>query len=114
MASRVQAAAARKRGGARRPSKKKRSRRLGIFGLALLAIFILGFLVRRMMVPQAMHYLTHRPPESSESRGPDAAPEGTDDQVANPNENLRPGGDSEHLTAADRDRLNAIIKRRTK
>ncbi len=46
----------------RRRRKRVKARVLVAIGLALL---IAGFLFRRMMVPRAMHYLTHRPPDHS-------------------------------------------------
>ena len=93
---------ARKRRGAKRPAKKKRTRGLGIFGLSLLAALILGFLAKRSMIPSVVHYLAYRPPDQPQANAPGAS--------------QGPGadGDSENLTPDDRRQLDAIIKRKTK
>ena len=93
MVDRVRVASSRKRAGARRPPKKKRMRRLGIFGLALLAMLILGFLTKRIMIPSAVHYIAYRAPDQRQTNPPDA---------------------SEQLTPADQRQLDAIIKRKSK
>ena len=93
MADRVRVASPRKRAGARRPVKKKRPRRLGVFGLALLAALILGFLAKRVMIPSTIHYIQYRPPDQP--------------LPANP-------GASEQLTPNDSRALNAIIKSKDK
>jgi hypothetical protein len=84
-----------------------RSRRLGIFGLVILAVMILGFLTRRVMLPSAVHYLAHRAPDSPVATTDDGA---QSDSSASRND----GGDSEPITNSDRDELNAIIKHETK
>jgi hypothetical protein len=110
VADRVRVAASRKRGGAKRPVKKTRrprSRRLGTLALVVLAVMILGFLTRRVMLPSAVHYLAHRPADSPATT--------TDGGTAsNPSANQNGGADSEHLTTRDRDELNAIIKQKGK
>ena len=110
MADRVRVAASRKRGGAKRPVKKTRrprSRRLGIFALIVLAVMILGFLTRRVMLPSAVHYLAHRPADN-----PATTPDGV--AASDSSTNHDGGADSEHLTNGDRDELNAIIKQKGK
>src|SRR6266403_499101 len=63
VADRLRVAASRKRG-AKRPAKKKPRRRSpGILLLVALVVLILGFLTRRIMLPSAVHYLAHRPPD---------------------------------------------------
>jgi hypothetical protein len=97
-------AASRKRGGAKRPVKKTqraRSRRLGTLALVVLAVMILGFLTRRVMLPSAVHYLAHRPPDSPATN--------TDGGTAS-GSGANQDGDSEHLTTGDRQQLDAIIK----
>jgi hypothetical protein len=80
-----------------------------------LAVLIAGFVTRRVMVPKAMHYLTHRPPESAQSPGADAPPVGADEQASRAaGANPQAGADSEHLTARDREQLDAIIKHKAK
>ena len=106
MADRVRVAASRKRGGAKRPVKKTqraRSRRLGTFGLVLLAVMILGFLARRVMLPSAVHYLAHRPADNPATTTDGGA-------VSDSNQD----GDSEHLTTGDRQELDTIIKHKGK
>jgi hypothetical protein len=67
-------------------------RRLGIFGLALLAMLILGFLAKRIMIPSAVHYMAYRAPDQPQANPPA----------------------SEQLTPADQRQLDAIIKRKSK
>jgi len=112
VADRVRVAASRKRGGAKRPAKKSgrarsRSRRLGIIGLAFLAMMILGFLTRRVMLPSAVHYLVYRPPDNPAATSDDGA-------QSNSSANRDSGSDTEHLTTDDRDQLDAIIKNKAK
>ena len=106
MAGRVRVAASRKRGGAKRPVKKTRrarSRRLGTVALIFLAMLVLGFITRRVMLPSAVHYLAHRPADN-----PAANTDGG--TVSNSGANQDGGADSEHLTTGDRHELDAIIK----
>lgn len=100
MADRVRVAHARKRRGAKRPAKRKRTRGLRVFGLSLLAALILGFLAKRVMVPSVVHYLAYRPPDRPQI-DTTAASQGGDN-------------DSENLTPDDRRQLDEIIKRKAK
>lgn len=102
MADRARVAHARKRRGAKRPAKKKRTRGLGVLGLSLLVAMILGFLAKRTMIPSVVHYLAYRPPDHPQADAP-AASEGQGD-----------AGDTENLTPEDRRQLDAIIKRKAK
>jgi hypothetical protein len=109
VADRVRVAASRKRGGAKRPAKKKPRRRpLGIFFLVALMTLILGFLARRMMIPSAVHYLAHRPPDEPRRSGEVETPATTDD-ASNAGANR-----DESLSNSDRRQLNEIIKRKAK
>ena len=113
MAGRVQAANARKRSGARRPAKKKRTRQLRILGLALLAALILGFLTKRVMLPSAVHYIVYRPPDHPTSKSdanPPAASERNDSGASEVKSNANDGAGAERLTPTDRRELDAIIK----
>ena len=102
MADRVRVASSRKRTRGGRPAKKKTMRRrLGVFGLAVLAAMILGFLTKRIMIPSAVHYIAYRPP--AQPPNPPAAANGQGDT-----------GSSEDLTPGDRSELDAIIKRKAK
>ena len=105
MANRVRVAASRKRGGAKRPVKKTgrtRTRRLGTVTIVFLAMLILGFLTRRVMIPSAVHYLAYRPADPPQSVNDDA------------DANHEEGSDSEHLSTSDRRELDAIVKRKSK
>ena len=93
MADRLRAVPARKRTSGKRPVKKKRTRRLGVVGLALLAALILGFLTKRTLIPSAVHYIAYRPPDQPQANPPDA---------------------TEQLTPADQRQLDEIIKRKTR
>ena len=110
MADRVRVAASRKRGGAKRPVKKTqraRSRRLGSLALLIIAVMILGFITRRVMLPSAVHYLAHRPADS-----PATTTDGG--TVSDSGANQDGGADSEHLTTGDRQELDTIIKHKGK
>jgi hypothetical protein len=100
VADRVRVAHARKRRGAKRPAKRKRTHGLRVFGLSLLAALILGFLSKRVMIPSVVHYLAYRPPDRPQANTP-AALQGGDN-------------DTENLTPDDRRQLDEIIKRKAK
>jgi hypothetical protein len=106
MADRVRAASSRRRAGKRRPVKKKRMRRRGVFGLALLAALILGFLAKRIMIPSAVHYIAYRAPDHPQPAGDATSPAASEGQGDT--------GGSENLTPSDRSQLDAIIKRKAK
>ena len=109
MADRVRVAASRKRGGTKRPTKKKPTRRRpGILLLVALMVLILGFLTRRIMLPSAVHYLAHRPPDEPRRSGEVETP-ATNDDASNTNANR-----DENLSTGDRRQLNEIIKRKAK
>ncbi len=118
MADRVRVAASRKRGGAKRTVKKTRrarSRRLGFIGLAFLAVLILGFLTRRVMIPSAVHYLAYRPADQPQSVNDGERPATTDDSAErNGDASQDERSDSEHLSTSDRRELDAIVKRKGK
>jgi hypothetical protein len=92
-------------------------RRPGILVLAALAALISGFLVKRTMIPSAVHYIAHRPPDQPEpmrKANPPAAsndPRDVDDSAAS---NTKSGAGSEQLTPGDRSELDAIIKRKAR
>ena len=108
MADRVRVAASRKRG-AKRPAKKKPRRRSpGILFLVALMVLILGFLTRRIMLPSAVHYLAHRPPDEPRRSGEVEVP-ATNDDASNAGANR-----DENLSTGDRRQLNEIIKQKAK
>lgn len=111
----------RKRAGARRPAKKKRMRRPGILVMAALAALILGFLAKRIMIPSAVHYIAHRPPDQPQpmrDANPPAAAgrqgDAGDSVAASAKSDADANPGSEQLTPADRGALDAIIKRKAK
>ena len=128
-------ATARKRSVAKRG---KRRRRPSVILLVILGALLAGFVTRRLMLPSAMHYLTHRsagnPPRGAQIDLP--APEGdhgvgdreegdygnspaANAPVARPPEQSQPRAgaspaNSEHLTARDRKQLDEILQHKPK
>ena len=84
-------------------TQRARSRRLGSLALVVLAVMILGFITRRVMLPSAVHYLAHRPADNSATNT---------DGGAVSNSGANQDGDSEHLTNGDRHELDTIIKQK--
>lgn len=74
--------------------KRKKRRGLGILLLIAIAVLIAGFVVRRTLMPKAIHYLAYRPPDN-----PAIAP------AAMP---------SEDLSASDRKQLDDTLKRKAR
>ncbi|MGC1676077.1 MAG: hypothetical protein WA740_00980 [Candidatus Binataceae bacterium] len=70
--------------------KRKKRRGRGILLLIAIAVLIAGFVVRRTLMPKAIHYLAYRPPDN-----PAIAP------AAMP---------SEDLSASDRKQLDDTLK----
>lgn len=70
--------------------KKRRGRRPGILLLIAIVVLIAGFVVRRTLMPKAIHYLAYRPPDH-----PAIAP------AAMP---------SEDLSASDRKQLDDTLR----
>jgi hypothetical protein len=97
-------AASRKRGGAKRPAKKKFGRRKP----GILLLIALGFLTRRVMVPSAVHYLAHRPANEPRRSGEVETP-ATNDDASNAS-----GNRDENLSNGDRRQLDEIIKHKAK
>ena len=109
MADRVRVAASRKRGGAKRPAKKKPNRRQpGILILVALMVLILGFLTRRIMLPSAVHYLAHRSADETR-RAREVESPVTSDDASNAGAKR-----DENLSTGDRRQLNEIIKQKAK
>lgn len=104
-------------------AKRKRKRRSrGMLLWIAIALLIIGFIVRRTLVPQLLHYLAYRPAESP-SRPPEAslsppdsstaAPAGSSQAAAqSPVARKTPIAPSEHLTESDRQQLEDILKRK--
>jgi len=111
-------------------AKRKRKRRSpGRLILIAIALLIAGFIVRRTMLPQFLHYLAYRPPghpspplsESpvpEETRSlpvaaqpsavrPSAAP------LATPMARRSAAPPTEHLTQSDQQQLEDILKRKS-
>jgi hypothetical protein len=110
VADRVRVAASRKRGGAKRAAKKKSNRRQpGILLLVALMVLILGFLTRRIMLPSAVYYLAHRPPDQPRRSGEVESSAPTNDDAPNAGANR-----DENLSTGDKRQLNEIIKHKAK
>ena len=74
-------------------AKRRKNRRgPGILVLIALAVLIAGFIVRRTLIPQAIHYLAYRQPDN-----PSLAP------AAMPSEDLSP---------SDREQLDQTLKQK--
>jgi hypothetical protein len=91
---------------------KRRRRKRGKGGwlmIVAIALLIAGFMARRLLMPGAARYLTHRAPEypapapQSDGSDPDNAP------AAHSNDN----GSGEHLSDSDRRALDEVIRRKT-
>lgn len=107
---------------AKRKRKRRARRTLLIVAIALL---IAGFVVRRTLVPQVLHYLAYRPGENPKtpagttsppkqvSSQPEAA-EPSAAAVATPAARRTTPAPSEHLTESDRQQLEDILKRRSR
>jgi hypothetical protein len=81
--------------------------------IVVLALLIAGFMARRLMMPGAARYLSHRAPDY-----PAAAPhaDGADsDGSAGAARGVRPNGNGsgEHLNDNDRRALDEVIRRKT-
>lgn len=110
-------------------AKKRRKRRSsGTLIIIAIALLIAGFIVRRTMVPQFLHYLAYRPPRNPAPPVTEAPlPEETQTlpRVAEPSTAQRPAvpaatpmarktaaPPSEHLTQSDQQQLEDILKRK--
>jgi hypothetical protein len=89
----------------RRSRKRGKSNWLIIVAVALL---IAGFMARRLMMPSAARYLTHRAPEYPAAPRSDGA-ESDSAPAAHTNDN----GSGEHLSDSDRHTLDEVIRRKT-
>ena len=107
---------------AKRKRKQRGRRTLLIIAIVLL---IAGFIIRRTLVPQVLHYLAYRPGENPNtpagtaspseqvsSRPRPAAPSAA--AVATPAARRTTPAPSEHLTESDRQQLEDILKRRSR
>jgi len=89
----------------RRGAKRTRTRRLLL--LVVLGLVVAGFLTRRMLVPRALYYLTHRPAPRATARDNDPlGASARQPQVA--------GTAREELSDSDRRRLNDLIGHKLK
>jgi cytoskeletal protein RodZ len=104
---------------AKRKRKRRARRTLLIVAIALL---IAGFIIRRTLVPQVLHYLAYRPGENPHNPARTASPsEEISSQpqsaapsavaVATPAARRTTPAPSEHLTESDRQQLEDILKR---
>lgn len=89
----------------RRGAKRTRTRRFLL--LAVLGLVVAGFLTRRMLVPRALYYLTHRP-------APRATAQNNDPQGASARQPQAVDTGWEELSDSDRRHLNDLISRKLK
>ena len=109
--------------------RKRRRRSPGKLIIVAIALLIAGFLVRRTLLPQFLHYLAYRPPgnpsasvnEAPPPEEPRSAPLAEEPSSAQPsaasaatpmarNSAAPP---SEHLTQSDQQQLEDILKRKS-
>jgi len=82
--------------------------------IVAIALLIAGFMARRLMMPGAARYLTHRAPDypaaAPQSDGSDSGKSDSDNApAAHSNDN----GSGEHLSDRDRRALDEVIRRKT-
>ena len=84
----------------RRRRIRTRRKRPGAILIVLLLVLVAGFLTRRLLVPRAVRFLTHRSPEgplhssAADHRAPDV------------------NGPGENLSDSDRRTLDSIVRQR--
>ena len=88
-----------------RGGKRSRTRRLLL--IAVLGLIVAGFLTRRMLVPRALYFLTHRPASRATVRD-------NDPQGANAPQPRAADTGLEDLSDSDRRHLNDLINRKLK
>ena len=105
---------ARTRSAPRKKAARRSRRRPAILMMLALAALIAGFLFRRLMLPQAVHYLAYRPPDHP--IGPSemtsrSAPQSDASQVeAAPSA----ANGAENLSDSDRRELESVLRRKAK
>jgi hypothetical protein len=101
--------------------RKKKRRGRSTLVLIAIALLIAGFIIRRTLVPQVLHYLAYRPAEnSSPHREENAPPVGNGSSTAAaqpsivsaamPSARKTPVAPNEHLTESDRQQLEDVLK----
>jgi hypothetical protein len=75
--------------------------------IAVLGLVVAGFLTRRMLVPRALYYLTHRP-------APRASARDNDPQGASARQPPAAHAAGEELSDSDRRHLHDLISRKLK
>jgi len=97
-----------------RRNRRKRRRSPSLLLWVALAVLIVGFIARRSLLPQFLHYITYRapdahgvPPNPPPSDDSAHGAQGTDSTIAQ-------GGDQEHITRADQRELDQVIRRKSK
>ncbi|MGO9453574.1 MAG: hypothetical protein ACLQDV_21380 [Candidatus Binataceae bacterium] len=105
--------------------KRKRRRGPGTWVIIAIALLIAGFLIRRTLVPQLLHYLAYRPAENpspaaeatsqpEQSQPVAAQPSAAQSAMPQPAARSSTSAPSEDLSASDRQQLQEILKRKTK
>ncbi len=77
--------------------------------MAAIALLIAGFMARRLMMPGAARYLTHR----AEEYPPSAPQSGESEADRAPAAPANDHGSGEHLSDSDRRALDEVIRRKT-
>jgi hypothetical protein len=94
----------------KKPARRSR-RRPTVLMIVALAALIAGFLFRRMMVPQAVHYLAYRPPDHAVGLPQQPAPLSDATGVAAA-PSAASGG--ENLSDSDRRQLESVLRQKAK
>ncbi|HKM99066.1 MAG TPA: hypothetical protein VJX23_01015 [Candidatus Binataceae bacterium] len=95
--------------------KRKRRRGPGTWVIIAIALVIAGFIIRRTLVPQLLHYLAYRPAENPPPAAePTSPPEQSQPAAAQPVPRDSASAPSEDLSASDRQQLQEILKRKAK
>jgi len=90
--------------------RRRRKRGKGVSWLMIVAIALMigGFMARRLMMPPAARYLTHR------TDYPAASPPSDGEKSDNaPATHANDNGSGEHLSDSDRRALDEVIRRKT-
>jgi hypothetical protein len=85
----------------RRRRARTRRKRPGAILIIVLLVLAAGFMTRRLLLPGAMHFLTHRSPDAPLHAGVATGPD--------PDVN----GSGENLSDSDRQALDRLLRQRT-
>ena len=77
--------------------------------IVAIAVVIAGFMARRLLMPGAARYLSHRTPDHPAAAPQSDGTENDNPPAAHSNDN----GSGEHLSDRDRRELDEVIRRKT-